>query len=144
MQMNFAFAPSMILASGVQLGVFSQIAEGRNTAPEIARAAGATERGVRMLLDALTGLELLRKVNGAYELTPLAEEFLVRGKPSYMGAVMEQDRTRILDPWLGGRSAALSRRILGCVGRCERPADDEQTQIRNEEDARTVHGVISV
>ena len=55
MQMHFSFAPSMVLASGVQLGVFSQIAEGRNTAAEIARETGATERGMRMLLDALTG-----------------------------------------------------------------------------------------
>jgi ubiquinone/menaquinone biosynthesis C-methylase UbiE len=100
MQMNFSFTPSMVLTSGVQLGVFSQIAEGRNTAPEIARAIGATERGVRMLMDALTGIELLRKVDGAYELTPLAEEFLVRGKPSYMGAMMEQNRSQVLDPWL--------------------------------------------
>jgi ubiquinone/menaquinone biosynthesis C-methylase UbiE len=99
MQMHFSFAPSVVLSAGVQLDVFSHIAEGRNTAAEVARAAGATERGVRMLLDTLTALELLRKTHGCYELTPLAAEYLVRSSASYAGAMLEKENA-ILKSWL--------------------------------------------
>lgn len=97
MEMHFSFAPSYILNAGVRLDVFSHIAEGKNTPAEVARAAGATERGIRMLLDALAGQQLLAKNNGHYELTPLAAEYLVRGRPNYAGSVLEHDA--ILEPW---------------------------------------------
>ncbi len=91
MEMNFSFAASRILATGVQMDVFSQVAAGRKTVAEIAKVCGASERGTRMLLDALTGFELLAKPNGTYALTPLSERFLVRGSPDYAGAMMEDD-----------------------------------------------------
>ena len=96
-QMWFSFAPSCVLAAGVQLDVFSHIAAGNGTAPEVARAAGATERGTRMLLDALAGLGLLEKPDGRYQLAPLAAEYLVRERPNYLGAVMETGY--IMDSW---------------------------------------------
>ena len=52
-QIMYSFAPSRVLFTGVRLGVFSHIASGKRTAREIAGAAKANERGVRMLLDAL-------------------------------------------------------------------------------------------
>src|SRR6185369_12217778 len=85
--------------SGVQLNVFSHIAEGKNTAAEVARAAGATERGMRMLLDTLTAFELLRKVHAVYELTPLSAEYLVRTSPNYMGGMLEMG-PQIFEPWV--------------------------------------------
>lgn len=98
-QMHFSFAPSLILSSGVQLGVFTHIAEGKRTAPDIARAAGATERGTRMLLDALVGFELLTKNDGHYDLTPMSSEYLVRGRPGYAGDVVERG-DQGLAPWI--------------------------------------------
>jgi SAM-dependent methyltransferase len=88
-QMWFSFAPSFVLTAAVELDVFSHIAGGHKTAAEVARAAGASERGTRMLLDALAGLDLLAKRDGSYELGPLAAEYLVRSRPDYIGAVME-------------------------------------------------------
>ncbi len=98
-QMAFAHTQSRVLSAAVQLNVFSHIAAGNGTAAEVARAAGATERGIRMLLDALTGLSLLVKQDGRYELGPLAAEYLVRGRPNYVGALMESNY--ILDSWGG-------------------------------------------
>jgi len=97
MEMHFSFAPSYILTAAVQLDVFSQIAAGKNTAAEVAQAAGATERGIRMLLDALTSLQLLAKNNGRYELTPLSGEYLVRGRPDYGGSIFES--AAVLQAW---------------------------------------------
>jgi len=90
-QMSFSFAPSRILTTAVQLDVFSAIAAGARTVPEIARAAQASERGTRMLLDALRGFELLTKHKDAYALTPLAAKFLVRESQDYLGAFWETD-----------------------------------------------------
>jgi ubiquinone/menaquinone biosynthesis C-methylase UbiE len=90
-QMSFSFVPSRVLCAGVQLGVFAHIADGNTTAQEIARVAEASERGMRMLLDALVACQLLSKMNGRYGLTPLAARYLVRGRPDYMGSMMEYD-----------------------------------------------------
>jgi ubiquinone/menaquinone biosynthesis C-methylase UbiE len=106
MQLWFGFAPAYVLRAAVQLDVFSQIAAGNGTAAEVARAAQATERGTRMLLDSLVALELLSKADGRYELTPLTAEFLVRGRPNYAGAILETDEP--LDAWRDLASAIRS------------------------------------
>src|ERR1700731_1464776 len=84
MQMNMSYTSSRVLAAGVQLNVFSQLASGGQTANDIARAVGASERGMRMLLDALTGLQILAKTGSRYRLTPVAEKYLVRESPDYL------------------------------------------------------------
>jgi len=90
-QMAFSFIPSRVLSAGLQLGVFSHIASGKQTAEEVAAAAQASERGIRMLLDALAVTQLLTRNGARYELTPLASRFLVRGTPDYLGRLFEQD-----------------------------------------------------
>ena len=72
-QLHFSFVPSRILTVGLRFGVFSQIASGRRTAAAISRAAGASERGTRMLLDALASLGVLTKRAERYGLTPLSK-----------------------------------------------------------------------
>ncbi|MGH9469802.1 MAG: methyltransferase family protein [Terriglobia bacterium] len=77
-EINFAMTHSRTLTTAVQLGLFSQIAAGRRTASEIASGAGSSERGTRMLLDALVALRLLAKKDGQYTLAPVAARYLVR------------------------------------------------------------------
>jgi ubiquinone/menaquinone biosynthesis C-methylase UbiE len=91
MQMNMSYTSSRVLAAGVRLNVFTHIARGRQTVAAIAQAAGASERGMRMLLDALTALQLLSKGDGRYRLPPTSEKFLMRESPDYLGAFMEDD-----------------------------------------------------
>ncbi len=90
-QMHLSFAPARILSAALQLQVFSHIAAGSRTAAAIARAAGASERGMTMLLDALTALELLEKKNGEYILLKFSRQYLVRDSPEYVGSIMEND-----------------------------------------------------
>lgn len=59
MQMHFSFATSRVLTAAVQLDVFSPIAAGCSDAASVAQACNATERGIRMLLDALVATGLL-------------------------------------------------------------------------------------
>ena len=77
------------LITGTELGVFSLIAKRIRTSKDIARAAKASARGTRMLLDALVGLGYLNKKGDRYGLEPIADAFLVRGKLAYMGELVE-------------------------------------------------------
>ncbi len=77
------------LSVGVELNVFSQIAAGKRTVTEICKAAGASPRGMAVLLDALTGMGYLRKSRGAYSLLPVSSAFLVPGEKGYIGAMAE-------------------------------------------------------
>jgi ubiquinone/menaquinone biosynthesis C-methylase UbiE len=90
-QMHFAFAAERVLSTSLKFDVFSHIAAGKKTAAEIAAAAGASERGMRMLLDALVGIELLSKREGRYEIAPEMARYLVRESPEYMGTFFATD-----------------------------------------------------
>ena len=84
-QTCFAYAPSRILLTGVELEVFTHIDNGHNTSKEIANMANADRRGTEILLNSLVSLEFLTKQNGTYGLTPMSEKFLVKGVPTYYG-----------------------------------------------------------
>ncbi|HEX2229246.1 MAG TPA: methyltransferase [Candidatus Binatia bacterium] len=79
------FANSQILDAALEYDFFSLIDKGLKGAEEIARAAGTDPRATRIVLDSLPALSLVEKRAGKYFLTPTAELFLVRGKPSYVG-----------------------------------------------------------
>ncbi len=82
--MAFAWKGQALIAA-VELDLFSRIAEGHTSAQKIAAAAGTAENPTRRLLDALAGLGYLKKSNQQYRLSSGAAEYLVRGKPFYMG-----------------------------------------------------------
>ena len=81
----FAFASSRVLVAGVDLEVFTHIANGYNTPKEIANAASADPRGMEILLNSLVALNFLTKSNSTYGLAPISEKFLVKGIPTYYG-----------------------------------------------------------
>jgi SAM-dependent methyltransferase len=79
------FANSQILDASIEYDFFTLIHDGLHRADEIARQAGTDARATRIVLDSLPALGLIDKRDGGYFLTPTAEAFLVRGKPSYVG-----------------------------------------------------------
>jgi len=91
LHMYFSFAPAKILSTALKLKLFSHIAAGSSTAQAIAQAARTNERGTRMVLDALTVLDLLGKRGDKYRLTPTASRYLVRESPDYFGSMLEHD-----------------------------------------------------
>ena len=78
---------SRTLVAGIELNVFEQLASGRRGAREIAERAGASPRGMALLLDALTALGYLKKTRGGYALTALAARFLIPGRAEYEGTI---------------------------------------------------------
>ncbi len=91
-QFGFGFAPGQILSSAVELGIFKAIHEGAHTVAAVAGATGASERGVRALLDALVALELLEKAEDRYGCNPLSETYLIPGGPLYLGDSIEHQK----------------------------------------------------
>jgi SAM-dependent methyltransferase len=82
---SFGLTKAAVLKAAIELEIFTRIAEGHHTIPALARLGGLTERGTRMLLDALVFIGLLSKQHSEYKLAPTAEAFLVKGKPTYLG-----------------------------------------------------------
>ena len=96
----WGYTAPLILEAGVRLRVFDLLEAGPKTAAQVAAETGASPRGVRMLLNALVGLELLAKKGDAYALTPESATFLVSTKPEYRGGMLRHGSTQLIPHWL--------------------------------------------
>src|SRR5690606_19847294 len=68
------------------LDIFLRLAGGRSlTLQEVAAASGLSVRGAEALLGVLSALKVTQHPDGKYRLTALAEDYLVRGGPYYVG-----------------------------------------------------------
>jgi ubiquinone/menaquinone biosynthesis C-methylase UbiE len=79
------FANSQILDASIEYDFFTIIHKGAQSADAIAREAGTDPRATRIVLDSLPALGLVEKRDGKYRLTPMAEQFLIKEKSSYVG-----------------------------------------------------------
>jgi SAM-dependent methyltransferase len=83
-----AWAASM-LGAAARHGIFTALESRPDDASGIAARLSISARGAQALLDGLTGLGLLALSGGTYRNTPEASSFLVKGRPSYLGALAE-------------------------------------------------------
>ncbi len=83
-----AHQKSAILKSGVELDVFTAIADGDDSVKTLSKRCVTSERGMRMLLDGLTILGFLTKTDNRYRLTPISKSFLVHSSPTYLGGTV--------------------------------------------------------
>lgn len=75
------FMESRLLLTGAELNVFGLLAPEPLTAEALAQKTGAQERGMTILLDALTAIRLLEKKDGAYRCPPGVAQFLSPDSP---------------------------------------------------------------
>lgn len=73
------------LKAAVDLDLFTVVAKGSRTAAEIAKNCNASERGVRILSDALVVMGFLTKSGNSYSVTPDTAFFLDSRSPAYLG-----------------------------------------------------------
>ena len=78
-----------VLGGAARHGIFTALEGNPDTAANIAKKTDISLRGAQALLDGLTGLGLLTLSGGRYQNSPEASLFLVKGKPSYLGAMAE-------------------------------------------------------
>ena len=77
------------LKAAIELEVFTAIGEGNTTAAELAKRCQASEKGIRVLCDYLTIMEMLTKHDNHYALTLDSSVFLDKRSPAYMGGATE-------------------------------------------------------
>jgi O-methyltransferase domain/Dimerisation domain len=96
---GFRFFASKALLSAVELGVFTELAKGPADLASLSRRLGLHDRSARDFLDALVALEMLDRQDGRYSNTPETDLFLDRGKPSYVGGLLEMANLRLYGHW---------------------------------------------
>ena len=84
-----AYQRTQAVKAGIELELFTAIAEGKATAKEIATRCSASERGTRILCDYLVIIGFLNKRGDSYELTPDSAMFLDKHSPAYLGTMTE-------------------------------------------------------
>jgi len=77
------------LKAAIDLEVFTAIGEGNATAAEIAKRCQTSEKGMRVLCDFLTTMEMLTKQGDRYGLTLDSSVFLDKRSPAYIGGATE-------------------------------------------------------
>ena len=82
-----AYQRTAALKTAIELGLFTAIGEGHDTAIELAHKTGAAERGLRILCDFLTIVGFLEKEASRYKLATDAALFLDQRSPYYLGTV---------------------------------------------------------
>jgi len=108
MQLATGFWASKTLATAHELDLFTRLSGTvGTTSGGLAKTLAIEERPAEMLLTGCTALGLLEKVDGRYVNSPLAEEFLVRGKPYYFGGWVQMLDQRLYPGW--GRLAEAIR-----------------------------------
>jgi hypothetical protein len=94
-----SFWGSKTLLSAIELEVFTQLAREPGTCEELQRRIGLHPRSARDFLDALVALGLLQRTGRVYLNTPAAALFLDKGKPSYVGGILEMSNQRLYRFW---------------------------------------------
>ena len=101
LQTGLAFWASKTLLSAIELGVFTELARGPQALESLRGTLGLHPRAARDFLDALVALGFLTRSEGRYANTPDTDLFLDRGKPSYVGGILEMANARLYPFWAG-------------------------------------------
>lgn len=99
MQIGLGFWAAKTLLSGVEMGLFTELAQGREELHRLAGRLGLHPRSARDFLDALVALGFLNRKEGVYSNTPETDFFLDRRKPSYIGGMLEMANARLYGFW---------------------------------------------
>src|SRR5215217_3620345 len=104
--LSFAFFGSKALLSAVELGLFTELADGPLDAETLRQRLGLHPRASRDFFDALFGLGLLERDDGHYRNTAETDLYLDRAKPSYVGAWLKMTNDRLY-PFFGALTEGL-------------------------------------
>ena len=101
MQFGFAYAPPLIIGAAVSNKVFDSLATGAKTPHEVSKETGASVRGLHAIMNALVGLELLKKDRQQkYSLTPESAAFLLSDKAGTQAGFFATILPQLVSRWL--------------------------------------------
>jgi acetylserotonin N-methyltransferase len=90
---------SQVLLTAEQLGVFRALALGPRSARQVAAATGLPVNSAARLLDVLTAMELLERRDGAFANRPELVDYLLPGRPQYLGGMFRYLRESLYPLW---------------------------------------------
>ena len=100
-QFGFAYAPPLIISAAVNNKVFDTLQDGARTVEQVKKQTGGSARGLRSIMDALVGMELLKKDRQSrYSLTPESRAFLVSEQPGTLAGFFGSILPVMISRWL--------------------------------------------
>lgn len=100
MQVAFGYGPPIMIAAALEVGLFDALEGGPKTIADLSASLRCSERGLRILMNALVGLDLLAKNGDRYSLSPESAAFLVSSQPAYYGGLYRHMCSDHLPTWL--------------------------------------------
>lgn len=99
LQTGMAFWPAKTLLCAVEMGLFTELAQGPLSLDILRQRVGLHARAARDFLDALVALGFLKREGDRYGNTPETDLFLDRNKLSYVGGILEMANRRLYPIW---------------------------------------------
>ena len=101
MQLAWGYVPPLVLEAAIRHRIFDLLDFGPKTITEMQKETGASQRGLRAVMNALVGLNFLVKdKQGYFSLTPESSTFLVSTKPSFHGGMIRHCSEQLIPKWL--------------------------------------------
>jgi ubiquinone/menaquinone biosynthesis C-methylase UbiE len=100
-QFGFAYAPPLIISAAVNNKVFDTLQDGARTVEQVKKQTGGSARGLRSIMDALVGMELLEKDRQSrYSLAPESRAFLISEQPGTLAGFFGSILPVMISRWL--------------------------------------------
>lgn len=111
LELSGAYWQICTLHAAVTLDIFSVVKARKMSSKKIARAIKGSERGVSVLLDALSAMGLLLKSKGVYSTTKESRKFLSKDSASYLGFMIKH-HAQAMPSWAKLKTAVMKGRPL--------------------------------
>ena len=99
MQLGFGFTGSKTLLSAIELGVFTELSKAPLNGEQLRERLKLHQRSFRDFFDTLVALGMLNREGDMYSNTPETEQYLVKGKLTYIGGMLEMANERLYPFW---------------------------------------------
>jgi hypothetical protein len=99
LQIGLGFWASKTLLSAVELELFTELAKRPLPLAELQSRLGLHSRSARDFFDALVSLGFIEREDGSYRNAPVADFYLDKRKPTYIGGMLEMCNHRLYPFW---------------------------------------------
>lgn len=99
MQLGFGFTGSKVLLSAIELGLFTELSKAPLNGEQLRERLKLHPRSARDFFDTLVAMGMLSRDGDLYGNTPETDQYLVKGKLTYIGGMLEMANERLYQFW---------------------------------------------